>query len=485
LLVGGSMIFGAILAWHVPLVIWGVIEVPFFLGFTYTAIVAAMGYELSSDMAIGARLARELELSHKRLNLAADSADLGLWEWDLRKDEIWVTPTRRAQLGFPVSGKITSEDLISRWHVDDRNKVRQALRDAVESGKDYNEEFRRVLADGSVRWVAARGRVQVNKQGKPIRLLGVSMDVTARKQADLEAARQRHDLAHLARVNALGELSSSLAHELTHPITAILSNAQAAQRFLDADEVDLSEVREILNDIVTEDQRAGEVIHRLRRLLKKGEPPKHCDDVDLNEVIGDVLKLMRSDLINQNVTVDTNLAQNLPTVSGDRVQLQQVVLNLMLNACEAMTNHNSSECQLLIASKSENGRVRVSVTDRGGGIPEGKREQVFERFFTTKQEGMGLGLSICRTIINAHKGEIWATNNPDRGATFHFSLPIVSSDALSGASSKVLDESALTATDASAPRVAAPSALLRAGANGSEGEEPGVSASSDLLQTKQ
>jgi two-component system sensor kinase FixL len=485
LLVGGSMIFGAILAWHVPLVIWGVIEVPFFLGFTYTAVVAAMGYELSSDMARGARLARELELSDKRLNLAADSADLGLWEWDLSKDEIWVTPKRRAQLGFPVSGKITFEDLISRWHPDDRDKVRQALRNAIENGKDYDAEFRRLLADGSVRWVASRGRVQVNKQGKPIRLLGVSMDITARKLAELEAARQRHDLAHLARVNTLGELSSSLAHELTHPITAILSNAQAAQRFLDGDDVDLSEVREILNDIVTEDQRAGEVIHRLRRLLKKGEPQKHRDDVDLNEVIGNVLKIMRSDLINQNVTVDTDLAQNLPPVTGDQVQLQQVVLNLVMNGCEATADYDSSERQLLIASKSENGAVGVSVTDHGGGIPEEKREQVFERFFTTKKKGMGLGLSICRTIINAHRGKIWATNNSDRGATFHFSLPIVRSDALSPASSKVLNGSALTATDASAPRVAAPSVLLRAGANGSGTEEPRVSASSDLVEGRQ
>src|SRR6266516_4505541 len=484
LLVGGSMIFGEILAWHVPLVIWGVIEVPFFLGFTYTAIVAAMGYELSNDMARAARLGRKLEASDKRLNLAADSADLGLWEWDLNKDEIWVSPTRRAQLGFPVSGKITFEDLISRWHADDRDKVRKALRDAIENGKDYEADFRRVFADGSVRWVAARGRVYADKQGKPIRLLGVSMDITARKQAELEAARQRHDLAHLARVNALGELSSSLAHELTHPITAILSNAQAAQRFLDADEVDLNEVREILDDIVTEDQRAGEVIHRLRRLLRKGEPQKHSDDIDLNEVIRNVLRLTRSDLINQNVTVNTALAQNLPPVTGDWIQLQQVLLNLVLNGCEAIADCDSLERQLLIASKSENGTVRVSVTDRGRGIPEGKREQVFERFFTTKREGMGLGLSICRTIINAHRGEIWATNNSDRGATFHFSLPIVSSGPLSGASSKVLDGSALTATDASAPGVAAPSVSLRSAANGSEAEQLLVRSSSDLLERR-
>ncbi len=485
LVVGGSMILGAILAWHVPLVIWGIIEIPFFLCFTYSGIVAAMGYELSGDMARAAQLAHELEISDHRLNLAADSADLGLWEWDLRKDEIWVTPTRRAQLGFPVSGKITFEDLISRWHADDRDKVRQALRDAIENGKDYEADFRRVLADGSLRWVAARGRVYADKQGKPIRLLGVSMDITARKQAELEAARQRNELVHLSRVTTLGELSNSLAHELTHPLTAILSNAQAAQRFLARDDVDLDEVREILNDIATEDQRAGEVIHRLRRLLKKGGPPKHCDDVDLNEVVRDVLKLMRNDLINQNVIADTDLAQNLPAVTGDRVELQQVLLNLVLNACEAMADCGSSQRQLLIASKLEKSAVHVSVTDRGGGIPEEKPEQVFERFFTTKKEGMGLGLSICRTIIDAHRGKIWATNNAGRGATFHFSLPIVRSDALSASSPKVLDGSALTATDALAPGVTASSVSLRSAANGSEAEDLLVRSSSDLLERRQ
>jgi C4-dicarboxylate-specific signal transduction histidine kinase len=263
---------------------------------------------------------------------------------------------------------------------------------------------------------------------KGLLVLASIVDISERKQAELEAARQQHDLAHLARVATLGELSNSLAHELTHPLTAILSNAQAAQRFLASDDVDLNEIREILDDIVSQDERAGEVIHRLRLLTKKGEPQKHCDEVDVNEVVRDVLKLMRHDLVIQNVTVDTNLAQNLPAITGDRVQLQQVLLNLVLNACEAMTNHNCSERQLLVASKSENGAVQVSVTDRGGGIPEGKLEQVFERFFTMKKQGMGLGLSICRAIIDAHRGEIWAANNSDRGATFHFSLPIVGSE---------------------------------------------------------
>jgi signal transduction histidine kinase len=185
---------------------------------------------------------------------------------------------------------------------------------------------------------------------------------------------------------------------------------------------------------------------------------------------------MRSDLINQNVIVHTDLALNLPSVPGDRIQLQQVLLNLALNACDAMADCNPSERQLLIASKSQNGTVGVSVTDRGRGIPEERRKQVFDRFFTTKKEGMGLGLPICRTIINAHRGKIWGANNSDRGATFHFDLPTVSSPAVSEAPSKVLDESVLTTTEAPALRVSVPAVFSRAVVNGSQAEELGVSA---------
>ena len=556
LFVGGSMIFGAILAWHVPLVVWGVIEVPFFLCFAYLGIVAAMGYELSNDMARTVQLARELEASDQRLNLAADSAGLGLWEWDIVRNEIWITDRGRSLFGFGASEKLDFDRFRSRLHPEDRKSVLNGVENSLRTGAQYQSEYRVVLPNGQLRWIAGRGQVECNGDGQPVRMRGASLDITKRKQAEeqlrmseatlreskehidlatkaaglvvwtwdiprdefwvsskdralfgfsqtekltaerirsvvhpedrqllrqqtdalttgreienqyrvllpdgrvrwvmrlgrvefdadgkplrergilmdiserkqaeLEAARQRHDLAHLARVTTLGELSSSLAHELTHPITAILINAQAAQRFLDGDDVDLKEVREILNDIVTEDQRAGEVIHRLRSLLKKGEPQKHCD-VNPNEVVQDVLKLVRNDLINQNVTADTDLAQNLPSIIGDRVQLQQVLLNLVLNACEAMADCASSERQLLIASKLEKNAVQVSVTDRGVGIPEKKLEQVFERFFTTKKEGMGLGLSICRSIIDAHEGKIWATNNADCGATFYFSLPI-------------------------------------------------------------
>jgi C4-dicarboxylate-specific signal transduction histidine kinase len=258
---------------------------------------------------------------------------------------------------------------------------------------------------------------------------GASLDITKRKQAELEAARQRNEMVHLSRVTMLGELSGSIAHELNLPLSAILWNAQAAQRVLANGNADLAEVREILNDIVSEDQRAGEVICHLRLWLKKGEVQQHS--LHINEVVQDVLKLIRSDLVNQKVTVDCELARNVPTVTGDPVQLQQVLLNLVVNACDAMVDCNTPERRLVIRTGTENGNgaVLVSVTDRGGSIPEEKMEQIFEPFFTTKAKGMGLGLSVCHTIIVAHRGKLWATNNVDRGATFYFSLPINGSEA--------------------------------------------------------
>ena len=428
LLVGGSMIFGAILAWHVPLVIWGVIDVPFFLGFTYTAIVAAMGYELSNDVARAAGLARELEISEKRLKLAADSANLAMWEWNIVRDEIWITDKGRSLFGFTPSEKLDFDRFRSRLHPEDRESILQAVENSLRTGAEYRSEYRAVLPDGQIRWIVGRGHVEFKGDGKPVRMRGASVDITKRKEAELEAACQRMELAHLSRVTTLGELSGSIAHELSLPLSAILSNAQAAQRVLANDKADLAEVREILNDIVSEDKRASEVIRRLRLWLKKGEVQQQ--PLQINKVVQDVLELIRSDLINQKVTLETELPRNLPTVSVDPVQLQQVLLNLIVNACDAMAGCNNSQRRLVIRTGIENGgsAVVVSVTDQGTGIPEEKMEQIFEPFFSTKEKGMGIGLSVCRTIIAAHRGKLWAANNFDRGATFHFTLPVAASD---------------------------------------------------------
>src|SRR5436190_12134984 len=429
--VGGSMIFGAILAWHVPLVIWGIIDVPFFLCFAYSGIVAGMAYELSYDLLHAAQLARRLQESEvdlretqERMELAASAAELGMWMWDIARNEIWLTDKGRALFGFAPSEKIDFDRFRSRIHPEDRESVRRAVENSLQTGAEYRSEYRAIVPDGQLRWIAGRGHVEFDGNGQPARMRGASLDITKRKQAEEQAARQRNELAHLSRVTTLGELSGSIAHELNLPLSAILSNAQAAQRILANGQTNVAEVREILNDIVSEDKRASEVIRRLRLLLKKSEVQQHS--LCINQVVQDVLKLMHSDLINQKVTVDTQLAQNLTRVTVDPVQLQQVLLNLIVNACVALAGCSTPERRLLIRTGIENGSsaVIVSVTDRGGSIPEEKMEQIFEPFFTTKTKGMGLGLSVCRTIIAAHRGKLWATNNPDSGATFHFSLPI-------------------------------------------------------------
>jgi len=431
LVLGGSMIFGAILAWHVPLVIWGIIDVPFFLCFAYSGVVAAMAYELSYDLLHAAQLARQLRASEadlretqERMELAANAADLGMWEWDIACNEIWITDKGRALFGFAPSEKLDFDRFRSTLHPEDRESVLTAVGNSLRTGAEYRSDYRVVLPNGQLRWIAGRGHVEFNGDGQPVRMHGASVDITKRKQAELEAASQRNEMAHLSRVTMLGELSGSIAHELNLPLSAILCNAQAAQRIIANGHADLAEVREILNDIVSEDKRAGEVIRRLRLWLEKGEVHQHS--LRINEVVQDVLELIRSDLVNQKVTVDCELARNVPTVAGDPVQLQQVLLNLVVNACDAMTDCNTSERRLLIRTGTENGNgaVLVSVTDRGDGIPEEKMKQIFEPFFSTKAKGMGLGLSVCHSIIAAHRGKLWATNNVDCGATFHFSLPI-------------------------------------------------------------
>jgi two-component system sensor kinase FixL len=437
LVVGGSMILGAIVASHVPLVIWGIINVPFFLSFAYSGIVLAMGYELSNDMLQTAQLAQQLDASEadlretqRRMELAASAAELSMWMWDIVRNEIWITDKGRALFGFGPSEKLDFDRFRSSMHPDDRESVLKAVENSLRTGAEYRCEYRVVSADGQLRWIAGRGHVEFNGDGQPVRMRGASLDITKRKQAEEQVACQRNEMAHLSRVSTLGELSGSIAHELNLPLSAILSNAQAAQRILANGDADPAEVREILNEIVSEDKHAAEVIQRLRQWLKKDMLQQHS--LQINEVVEDVLKLIRSDLINQKVTVDTQLARNLPMVTGDPVQLQQVLVNLVVNACDAMTSCNTPERRLLIRTGIENGSsaVIVSVTDRGDSIPREKLEQIFEPFFTTKEKGMGLGLSVCRTIIAAHRGNLWATNNADCGATFHFSLPISASNSM-------------------------------------------------------
>jgi PAS domain S-box-containing protein len=245
-------------------------------------------------------------------------------------------------------------------------------------------------------------------------------DLTGRRRAEREAQEQRVELAHLSRVAMLGELSGALAHELNQPLTAILANVRAAQRLLGADAPDLPEVGSILEDIAQDDRRAGEVIHRLRAFLRKGDMQPR--PLDLNEVVTEALDLVHSDTIHRMVTLDPQLTQALPTVSADRVQIQQVLLNLILNAFEAMSGNPRDQRRLTIATSASATEVCLSLADQGSGIPPDKLEWIFEPFATTKEHGLGLGLAICRSIVMAHGGRLWAENNGDGGATFHLEL---------------------------------------------------------------
>lgn len=244
-----------------------------------------------------------------------------------------------------------------------------------------------------------------------------------RAHAEREVARLRQELAHIGRVSALGELSASLAHELNQPLTAILNNTHVAHQLLDADAPNVAELREILDDIVADDQRAAKVISRLRALLKKGDLD-HAS-LDLNDIVGEVAELVRSDMVLRHVPLTLDLAPDLPHVRGDRVQLQQVVLNLVLNGLEAMSEPNHRDHALVVrTSRAGVGAVSVAIEDSGHGIDPTDVDRMFQPLYTTKADGLGMGLAIVRTIIDAHGGELRASNNLEGGATFEFSLPI-------------------------------------------------------------
>lgn len=247
------------------------------------------------------------------------------------------------------------------------------------------------------------------------------VDITERKRAEKEARELRNNLAHMGRVDALGALSGSLAHELNQPLGIILSNAEAAQELLGQQPPDVAEAQAILSDIVAADRRAAQVIERLRALLKRGE--MSFQSVPLNDVIEEVINLVRADLLARGVVVVRQLADDLPPVKGDRVQLQQLVLNLILNAADAMSNNPSDTRRLHIHTVRQQDKVRASVRDEGVGLPANP-EQLFQPFYTTKPKGLGLGLPICRSITDAHGGRLWAEPHPERGAVFHFEIPV-------------------------------------------------------------
>jgi C4-dicarboxylate-specific signal transduction histidine kinase len=253
-------------------------------------------------------------------------------------------------------------------------------------------------------------------------LFGACQDITDQRRSEVALRRNLDEMAHLNRVAAMGELTASIAHEINQPLAAILSNAQAASRFLNGDPPDLAQALECLTDIVADDKRAGEVINRLRGVLKKGEFQESL--VNLNEVVSDALRMVRNDSLRRHVTLAFEPSPNLPAVLGDRVQLYQVVLNLVVNGLEASPEQGPDDRWLKVRTAgSIGGTVEITVEDSGRGIAQHDLDRVFEPFFTTKPEGLGMGLSISRSIVQAHRGRLWAENRATGGAMFRCVLP--------------------------------------------------------------
>jgi len=369
------------------------------------------------------RAERSLAESEQRMTFTAASVNVGLWHFTRATEQFWITEYCRTIFKLEPNVPFTREKLMFFVHPDDKRVALEMLTDPSNGGAAAVREFRIVLSDGQTRWLRARTNSSSECQGVPDKVSGIFMDLTELKAAETAAAVQRSELAHLMRVSVLGELSGAIAHELNQPLTAILSNAQAALRLLARQCPDLEEVRGALSDIVHEDNRAAEVIKRIRRFLKKGE--SKIENVDINDLVNATILLLHSELITRRVNVDLELTPDVPGILGDPIQLQQVILNIVMNAMDAMTSTPAGWRRMAICTEiKKNGFVEVSIRDRGTGIRPADERRLFEPFYTTKDQGLGLGLALCSSIIEAHGGKLTLANHADGGAVAVFSLPV-------------------------------------------------------------
>ena len=369
------------------------------------------------------RAEASLRENEQRMSLAVESADLGIWIREIEQDTIWASDRWRELFGFLPFEPIDFVRVLRRLHPDDREEFQRVLSKALAGGITYESEYRLVLADGQARWISSHGRVEFDAHGRAVLLRGASRDISGQKQAQFEAQLLRQEVAHAGRVSMMGQLAAALAHEINQPLSAILRNAEAAEIFMEEASPDLDEIRAIVADIRKDDERAGSVIERMRSMLRRQELDTR--PLDVGELVGSVLALLKADSAERHIRLDVKVPQDLPFVLGDRVHIQQVLLNLIINGMDAIDGSESQDrCVTVIAVADTTRAVQIAVSDTGSGIPPEKLAIVFEPFFTTKTKGMGMGLPICRSIIEAHGGRFWAENNPANGATFRFTVPV-------------------------------------------------------------
>jgi len=323
----------------------------------------------------------------------------------------------------PHQGPVDPEMLLQRVHPEDRSRVAEYSRKSLHEGRDYVDEFRILLPDGTVRHIHAVGHQVFDVSGEPVEFAGTHVDVTERKRAEEARERLRQleaDLAHMDRVSMMGELTASLSHEIKQPIAAAITNANTSLRWLKRDPPNVEQAREAALRVVKDGSRAAEIIDRIRSFYRKGAPPEP-ELVDVNEVLREMLGLLRSEANRYFISMRMEAAVEPAKATADRVQIQQVMMNLILNAIEAMKDSGG---ELTVKSQlGQDGSLMISVSDTGVGLPGENADQIFTAFFSTKPQGSGMGLTISRSIVEAHGGRLWATANPEGGATFHFTLP--------------------------------------------------------------
>lgn len=370
------------------------------------------------------RTAAALEDSEKRMRLAADAARLSVFDWHLGAGADRAATGSNDEQATPRPPSEEVQSVLANVHPADRGRLEQAVRQSVlSSGREFDIEYRTLAADGRSHWFMARGHAT---EDDPSRVTGVKMDISARKEAELQAEADRAALTHMARVSTLGQLSAAIAHQLNQPLTAILGNAETARRILRRGKPSQDgELIEILDDIISEDRRAADVIRRLVDLYRRRDTD--VDPVDLNDLVRETLALLRAELMMRRVNVAARLEGGSTRVLGSRIQLQQVLLNLIINAADAMSAVSHDEREVVVSTSIDAGQsfVRVCVIDRGTGIEEANLGRVFDPFWTTKSNGIGVGLAMSRAIITAHRGTLTAANGEQRGAVFCFTLPML------------------------------------------------------------
>src|SRR5580704_13180618 len=369
---------------------------------------------------------KELRRSEAYLEEAQKLSKTGSWARVSASGEMryWSEECYRV-LGFePRDGLPRFETFLQHVHPDDRRRVRETAERAGREKVDYEVDYRIVHPGGEVRDIHTVAHPVLSPSGDVVEFVGTVMDVTERRQAEKERERLRQvqaDLAHINRATTMGELTASLAHEINQPIAAAVTDARTCLRWLAREQPDIGEARETAARMVKAVTRASDIISRLRQLFKKGAPQTSL--VDVSEVIQEMVVLLHSEASRQSVSIQTELSANSPQIMADRVQLQQVLMNLMLNGIEAMQDRNSGGQLTIRSVRGEGGQLLISVSDTGVGLPPEQADQIFNPFFSTKTQGTGMGLSISRSIIESHGGRLWATSNSGSGATFHFTLP--------------------------------------------------------------